>query len=591
MDLLAIDREFDYLVGGDLPSIEIGTIVKVPLGGRKVRGWVVADDVLPVPGIHLKPILEVVGAGPDVHLVELSKWAAWRWAGRRAHFLRTASPAKRVRISAQDYKAPFAPRNFSSRVVRLPPTSSGYAEALRLVEPAVRSGRTALVLAPTLQGVENFAQHCRHSGVPISVMPNQWGQAEKGGSVVTGARAAAWAPAPQLAGIVVLDAQSEFYGEERAPTWNAVQVAEERARRQNVPFVAMSSCPTVELLAGRRLVPGDPTFELAGWSRIEVIDMRIEDPRNGLFSSQCAAELANAKPIPGAQMVCVLNRRGRAKLLACVKCLQIARCSNCGSAMQELTDPDGSKASGNVPGWLVCPNCAAREPYMCSACGSGRLKRLRVGVNRIAEELSALTGLEVLEITGATKSRVSSENNDRGDAVAAESKQLPLAPIIVGTEAVLHRVKSCASVIFLHFDQELLAPRLGAPEHCLELLAMASRLVGGRSAQGKVVIQTRFPDDVVIAAATRGDPSVLSDSEGPRRLSLGLPPFGALAMLSGTDSSTAAARLKSSFNWDVAEMRDGQWLVRAGGHQELCDGIAWVGANPHLRVEVDPQRV
>src|SRR5206468_1407426 len=57
-------------------------------------------------------------------------------------------------------------------------------------------------------------------------------------------------------------------------------------------------------------------------------------------------------------------------------------------------------------------------------------------------------------------------------------------PILVGTEAVLHRVAGAAAVAFLDFDQELLAPRYRAAEAALGLLARAARLVGGRSTGG-----------------------------------------------------------------------------------------------------------
>ena len=45
-DVTAVERVFDYLVPDTLASlIRVGTIVRVPLHGRRVRGWVVADGV------------------------------------------------------------------------------------------------------------------------------------------------------------------------------------------------------------------------------------------------------------------------------------------------------------------------------------------------------------------------------------------------------------------------------------------------------------------------------------------------------------------------------------------------------------------
>ena len=50
----------------------------------------------PAPGIDLRPLAKRSGLGPPAELFELAEWAAWRWAGRRASFLRTASPERVV---------------------------------------------------------------------------------------------------------------------------------------------------------------------------------------------------------------------------------------------------------------------------------------------------------------------------------------------------------------------------------------------------------------------------------------------------------------------------------------------------------------
>jgi len=45
-DVTAVERVFDYIVPDPLASlVRVGAIVRVPLHGRRVRGWVVADSV------------------------------------------------------------------------------------------------------------------------------------------------------------------------------------------------------------------------------------------------------------------------------------------------------------------------------------------------------------------------------------------------------------------------------------------------------------------------------------------------------------------------------------------------------------------
>jgi primosomal protein N' (replication factor Y) len=168
---------------------------------------------------------------------------------------------------------------------------------------------------------------------------------------------------------------------------------------------------------------------------------------------------------------------------------------------------------------------------------------------------------------------------------------------LVGTEAVLHRVTVASLVVFLDFDQELLAPRYRAAEQALVLLARAARLLFGRRPPGgsrRLVVQTRLPDHAVLAAAAAGDPGLLVESERARRRALQLPPERALAELSGADAGLLAAALRDAARGaaapvDVAELPGGRWLVRAPDHALLADAIAAVRAEEHtVRVAVDP---
>ncbi len=76
------------------------------------------------------------------------------------------------------------------------------------------------------------------------------------------------------------------------------------------------------------------------------------------------------------------------------------------------------------------------------------------------------------------------------------------------------------------------------------------------------------------------------------RRGLGLPPFSALALLSGPGAEVYAAGLADVAGLDVSALGADRFLVRAGGHSSLADGLAAV-ARPQerLRVEVDPADV
>jgi primosomal protein N' (replication factor Y) len=164
--------------------------------------------------------------------------------------------------------------------------------------------------------------------------------------------------------------------------------------------------------------------------------------------------------------------------------------------------------------------------------------------------------------------------------------------VFVGTEAVLHRIqRRVARVVFLEFDQELLAPRMRAAEEAMALLIRAARLLGHRSDGGRLVVQTRQPGHEVLQAVLHADPAALVAAERDRRSVLGLPPFAALARISGVAAPEFMAHLAQADGMDVMGPRDGAWLVRAPDHDRLSDALLAVERPPgRLRLEVDPLR-
>ena len=101
-DQPAIAKLFDYSVPPSMSDqVRVGTMVRIALHGRRVGGWVVADHVEPPAGVTLQPLAKVTGWGPPPALFNLADWAAWRWAGRPASLLRTASPERAIRTVAR----------------------------------------------------------------------------------------------------------------------------------------------------------------------------------------------------------------------------------------------------------------------------------------------------------------------------------------------------------------------------------------------------------------------------------------------------------------------------------------------------------
>lgn len=565
-DVSGIDKIFDYSVPPGLDA-RLGDLVRVPLGGRRVGGWVVRlTDVADADIVDgLKPIAKVTGRGPDRSMLGLVRWASNRWgAGRVRPFLVAASPPTAVRsVPAPHRSATPVPEPVHVRaaaafaagggVLRTTPSE----DPLGLVLAACRLG-AALVVCPSIDEAKVLGARLRRAGRSVAVMPGGWAQAAGGVDVVIGARGAAWAPCPQLAACVLVDEHDESLQEERTPTWHARDVLAERARRAGVPYVIASPAPSVVAVVvhgGGRVSEPSRVDERAGWPVVEIVD-RSEDEHRSLVTSALVRQLRDHDRT----VVCISNTPGRARLLACRACTTIQRCEVCGAAVRQGDD-----------GTFACGRCATTRPAVCQHCGATAFANLRPGVTRLREELEAAAQRPVVAVTGA-------------------STDLPSASVYVGTEAVLHRVHHADAVVFLDFDAELLAPRYRAGEQALTLLVRAARLLAGREAGGRLLVQTTIPRHEVLQAALLADPGRLTEPEWERRRALRFPPAAALARVSGAGAEDYVAALGAV---EVAGTQATGFLVRADDWAALGAALASVPRPPRsrLRIEVDPPRL
>lgn len=569
-DVTGLDRVFDYAVSEEMSSsVGLGGRVRVSLNGRHVGGWIVSLAPATEGGPKLKFVERSSGLGPDEEVLELCRWASWRWgASRLRPFLVTASPntvvnraspTRRTTVLAEPVSpAATALLSDGGGVLRLPPSD----DQMPAVLAAARLGPT-LVVCASIDGARVLATRLRRTGTSVALVPEEWSQARGGVDVVIGARAAAFAPCPDLAAAVVLDEHEDTLQEERVPTWHARDVVIERARRRNAPVLLVSPCPSVAAAKDRTVLAPPPERETAAWPAVEVADRNDEEPwKRSLVSSALIAHLRD----PESRVVCVLNTKGQAKLLACRGCNTLVRCEKCDAAMGE-----------DEVGRLDCGACGATRPRVCASCGSGVLARLRPGVSRLREELEAAAGRDVMSV-------VANKDSDVIDDTVAD--------VFVGTEAVLHRVRRIDVVAFLDFDSELLAPRYRASEQAMALVARAARLLGKRRDGGRLLIQTTMSDHEVVRAAVAGRPALVGESEAARRAALALPPFSAMAIVDGEGADRFAEALARSSGVSVVAHRD-RWLVRATDSTSLADAIASTErpANSKLRVEVDPTRI
>lgn len=575
VDVTGVDKPFDYAIPDPLVNdVVVGSRVRVPLHRREVPGWVMAvldEHHSDVDASRVLPIAKVTSIGPSADVVELIEWASLRWAARRRPFFVSASPEKRVpRLTVMRRTAAVPSPDVQSSdsqvsrllaagggLVRVGPASS----AMEAVEAAAAHG-PCIVVAPTLSRARKLAAECRRRGKTTAMYPDEWVAAASGVDVVVGARSAVWASVPDLSAIVVVDEHDDTLQEERAPTWHARDVAIGRAEQAGIPCVLVSPVPTVSARewAGNRVIDA---AEAAAWPAIRIIDRNADDR---WASSLVTSALIEVLRDHHKRVVCVLNVKGRARAVACDACRTVARCEQCDAGVAQPDDEH-----------LWCARCGTRRPVVCLSCGSQRMRSIRIGISRLRDELEAAAGRPVQEVKPTTEALD------------------PRASVFVGTEAVLHRLDRADVVVFLDIDAELLAPRFRATEQALDLLAHGARIVATSSsstssAPGEVIVQTAVPHHELLVGLAVGDLSAYVAAERSRRERLRLPPFGALAEISGAGTAEIAAHLRTSLLLEVAG-DDERVLVRAASWETLGAALREVPkGKKRVRIAVDPSR-
>ncbi len=545
--------------------------MRIVLNGRRVGGWIThvsryeEGDSAAVALDRLKPIVSVSGLGVEPDLIPLTKWISEQWWGSWRSVLSSASaPRMRERIVhsrrtrsqdiGTDSVSVAASEMFQAGggLLVIPPASSSLAVALRLA-----CFGPVLVICPSQKMASTGAAFLRRKGLSTALLPDEWDGARGGVDVVIGTRSAVFAPCPDVVAIIVIDEHDELLKEERSPAWDATAVASERARLAGIPFICTSAVPSAQSL---HVFSGHVSQVQAenGWPRIVVVNLSDVPVAQSLLSS----ELLEAVGTSGATTVCVLNTKGKARLIVCKSCRHVQSCPSCASLL--TYDEDNN---------LWCARCQEMHGGVCLACGRSAFTVPRGGVSQLVSQIQASTRNPVIEISS--------------DSPDDWSK----GTVFIGTEAVLHRIPTADTVVFADIDRDLGAPRMTGAHEVLSMIAKAARMVG---AKGTLVIQTRQVENSLIVALSQSDVSVAlqnwNEADTAQRRAMTLPPFGAIARVSVT-----APRSMTEFSLPAGvntARDDDAYLVRAASRTELDAAVALLRAEfgVAVRIHIDPYR-
>lgn len=501
----SVDDGFAYAVPDGM-VLGTGDLVRVPLGGRRVRGWVTGVD----RSADRSSLKEVLGRSGDVavfdrRLLGVLRWVASHYVAPLATVLAKATPPNLPRLSAAPQASVEAADGSG-----VPPSAPGpaprrvavwfgpgpWAEAISdRVASVLGGGGSALVVAPSFVEAEEIAGTLAgrfgqrvvlaSSRLPAADSTRAWILgATRTGTVVVGTRDVALWPVTSLALAVAVGEGRRGMKDKATPTVHARDVLYRRALVENFGLVLCDPVPTAEALIRASVI--EAVGAARPWGLVEIVDRRSEPPGMPLLGATASAAMRAAVGA-GKRVLLFTHRRTTAQ--RCVSCRSLRACAQCGAA----------------PGvGLTCARCGS-EVGPCPRCGGRRFEMLGSGVSRLAAEAGRIVGSEAVGEPGSGRS------------------------VVVGTERDLPGLSVDLSIV-ADGDGPIMAPTYRAAEDGLRLLGRVAG-AAGRGRGRRAVVQTMQPDHPTMVALRRGDPVSFVASDAARRAQLGFPPGGELLVV------------------------------------------------------------
>ena len=418
---------------------------------------------------------------------------------------------------------------------------------LWLTSHSIKSGKGVYILVPEIalsHQISAYFQKVFGSKVGIyhsNLTPGErrwlWNRAYYGDiKIVVGPRSSLFIPL-RNPGLVVVDEEHDTsYKEERAPFYNARDVAVMMGKILNIPVVLGSATPSLESYYNASVGKYDLIRlkkRIRGYfmPSIEIVDMK-EEKSDSVLSIKMLEELKKTITA-NKQAILFLNRRGFSHHIQCADCGYIEKCPHCSVSLVY------HKSSRT----LECHLCGFRKkvPEICPKCGSYNLKPVGFGTEKVEDELTKFFPRDIIVRMDLDTTRKKGAHRKIYTGFLSGKKK-----IMIGTQMVTKGFDfpGVGFVGVLLADTTLGIPDFRAEEFTFQLISQ----VAGRSRKGgKVIIQTYNPDDIAIKSGSESNYEEFFQRELENRKIFEYPPFvrlGYIEIRSRTRSRASSEILK-----------------------------------------------
>lgn len=562
-------QSFTYKITGKIKmpgtslSITTGMRAEVMFGSRKVIGFIIdITDTAPkeIPLDKIKTVLRIIDEEPvfTAELIELSKKIAQYYLCSQGEALSAMVPSGKKDTSTlsfieepSDYKKKdlseeqkeavqniiqFTKANNTLFHYLYGTTGSGKTEVfLQIAQHMLNEGKGVIYLVPeiglTHQVVEEVKERfgntaaVLHSGLTGSKRLAEWKRIIRNEArVVIGARSAVFAPVANLGAVILDEEHDTSYKSGNTPRYHARQTAMMRCSMTKIPLIMGSATPSVEawqLMNDGIIQKHCLTRRLSGGKQpeIEVVNLSCTKNDCSSISKTLETQMREVKA-QGRQTILFLNRRGFTHFFKCSSCGFELTCKNCSVS---LTYHASDKR-------LRCHYCgySIPQPSSCPECGSLDIGYFGFGTEFIENEVKA-------KFPDCTIERIDTDNLENRNSLEEKLANFRQGKIdiLLGTQMIAKGLNfpNLKLVGIILADTGLHLPDFRAAERTFSLLVQVSGRAGRFFPDGKVIVQSFYPDRPAIKYACKNDIQGFYDYEIEQRKLLFFPPFSRLIRL------------------------------------------------------------
>jgi len=538
-----IDKGFHYIIPPRFVDYaEIGKTVRIPFKNKEIVGVIV--KILNKTDItKLKEVGEIIDSVlllPEETLV-LVNWVSQYYICPRGTVLNYIIPTKASRKKVEHYIKEetiicnqyndFLVKNNISRVNKhqfllfdnntyrqddlscKPVLFHYHSKKIRdhyynlLIRETISKGKQVLFLVPDQYSCIELKKRLKKNyGSIVGLFDKKVNQTQKylrflktqSGStmVVVGTRSNIFLPFRDIGLIIVEEENSSLYKEERAPRYNARDVALARGRIKSCKVILGSFSPSVESYWGK--TKKEYLFKTekrvqdyhSKFPEIKIINLEEEKSFQKIISFQLQQKIINQLK-DNKKVVLFINRRGFSGYMVCSQCGYVIKCPECNYPLSYHVEK-GKEMT-------ICHICRKKGEIInnCPQCRKGKIRMLGIGVQHVESLISRMFPkmmIRRLDIDSAPKMVVQKKivrKFNRGEI-----------DILVGTQIIFRELdyQQVGLLGFILIDQMLNIPNYQSAENTFQFIYQAGLKMVEKNNTKSIYIQTYQPNHHALEA-------------------------------------------------------------------------------------------